>query len=70
VNADRCGLTGATTFGVRDAGVLTQLELVATAARILRVQLRCANRDLDVRQLHRQVFGDVYAWAGEPRIVE
>lgn len=57
-------------FGVHDATVLTQLEFVATAGRILQVHLRCQDSDLDVRSLHRQVFGDVYAWAGEPRIVE
>ncbi|MGV0779939.1 Fic/DOC family protein [Mycolicibacterium sp. XJ775] len=57
-------------FGVHDATVLTQLEFVATAGRILQVHLRCQDSDLDVRSLHRQVFGDVYAWAGESRIVE
>lgn len=57
-------------FGVQDAAVLTQLEFIATAGRILQVHLRCRETDLDVRSLHRQVFGDVYAWAGEPRIVE
>ncbi|WP_166903872.1 Fic family protein [Mycobacterium sp. DL440] len=57
-------------FGVQDAAVLTQLEFVATAGRILQAHLRCQDSDLDVRSLHRHVFGDVYAWAGEPRIVE
>lgn len=57
-------------FAVQDAAVLAQLEFVATAGRILQVHLRCGDSDLDVRSLHRHVFGDVYAWAGEPRIVE
>ncbi len=57
-------------FGVQDAAVLAQLEFVATAGRILQVHLRHQDSDLDVRSLHRHVFGDVYAWAGEPRIVE
>ncbi|WKG05392.1 Fic family protein [Mycolicibacterium sp. HK-90] len=57
-------------FGVRDAAVLAQLEFVATAGRILQVHLRNQETDLDVRSLHQHVFGDVYAWAGEPRIVE
>jgi cell filamentation protein len=57
-------------FGVHDAAVLAQLEFVATAGRILQVHLRGQDTDLDVRSLHQHVFGDVYAWAGEPRIVE
>lgn len=57
-------------FGVLDAAVLAQLEFVATAGRILQVHLRAQDTDLDVRSLHQHVFGDVYAWAGEPRIVE
>ncbi|WP_308170520.1 Fic family protein [[Mycobacterium] fortunisiensis] len=57
-------------FGIADATALAQLEFVATAGRILQAHLRCDDSDLDVRSLHRRVFGDVYAWAGEPRIVE
>lgn len=57
-------------FGVHDASTLARLEYVATAGRILQVHLRPEDHDLDVRRLHQHVFGDVYAWAGEPRIVE
>ncbi len=57
-------------FGVQDATVLAQLEFVATAGRILQVHLRAQDTDLNIRSLHQHVFGDVYAWAGEPRIVE
>jgi cell filamentation protein len=57
-------------FGTQDAPQLAQLEYVATAGRILQVHLQAHDTDLDIRSLHRHVFGDVYAWAGEPRIVE
>lgn len=57
-------------FGAQDAAVLAQLEYVATAGRILQVHLRSRGTELDTRSLHQHVFGDVYAWAGEPRIVE
>ncbi len=57
-------------FGVQDAAELARLEFVATAGRILQAHLRCRDTDLNVRSLHQHVFGDVYAWAGEPRIVE
>lgn len=57
-------------FGVHDAPTLTRLEFVATAGRIMQVHLRPEDHDLDARRLHQHVFGDVYAWAGEPRIVE
>lgn len=57
-------------FGLSDAELIAQLEFVATAGRILQVHLRNQDADLDVRSLHQHVFGDVYAWAGEPRIVE
>lgn len=57
-------------FGVHDVTALTQLEFVATAGRILQAHLRTRDTDLHIRSLHQHVFGDVYAWAGEPRIVE
>ena len=56
-------------FGVTDAAALARLEFVATAARILAVHLDPGPAAVDVRALHRRVFGDVYPWAGEPRIV-
>ncbi|MGV0741828.1 Fic/DOC family protein [Mycolicibacterium sp. XJ870] len=57
-------------FGVHDVATLTRLEFVATAGRILQVHMDPESYGLDVRRLHQHVFGDVYAWAGEPRIVE
>ncbi|MDH6197035.1 fido (protein-threonine AMPylation protein) [Mycobacterium frederiksbergense] len=57
-------------FGVHDAATLAQLDFMATAGRILQVHLRSQDAELDVHSLHQHVFGDVYAWAGKPRIVE
>ena len=57
-------------FGIPDAALLAQLEYVVTAGRILQAHLQAHDTELDLRSLHRQVFADVYAWAGEPRIVE
>jgi len=57
-------------FGLVDAVMLARLEFIATAARIGQVHLRIGQWTPEVRQLHQHVFGDVYPWAGEPRIVE
>jgi cell filamentation protein len=61
-------------FGAESADMLADLEYVATAGRM--VQWLCrpidgAERDaLDVRVLHRQLFADVYPWAGAYRATE
>jgi cell filamentation protein len=62
-------------FGVTEPSALIELEFTATAGRILGWQQRIAagqvgTGDLDARVIHQQVFGDVYAWAGEYRITE
>lgn len=62
-------------FGIRDSEQLRQLEFAATASRLLQVHLRATPpvRRLDadhIRTLHRDVFGDVFAWAGQHRIVD
>lgn len=57
-------------FGITDAPELSRVEYVATAGRILQAHTRPEVHDLDVCHLHQHVFGDVYAWAGQPRIVE
>lgn len=57
-------------FGIDDAAALARVEFVATAGRILQAHLRPDAYALDVYDLHQHVFGDVYAWAGQPRIVE
>lgn len=55
-------------FGVVDPAALARLEFVATAGRMLQA-LQMPSPPLDIRALHTQVFGDVYPWAGQPRIV-
>ena len=61
-------------FGVESPSALADLEYVATAGRMvswLRGLATAEPRDpLDVRLLHRHVFGDVYPWAGELRTTE
>lgn len=63
-------------FGARSGAMLAELEYVATAGRMV-CWLRglddadLERRDpLDVRVLHRQLFVDVYRWAGELRTTE
>ena len=62
-------------FGADDQTVLTDLEYVATAGRIAGWHCRLANGDvgtddLDIRAIHRHLFGDVYEWAGDFRVTE
>ncbi|MGW5072258.1 Fic family protein [Rhodococcus sp. NPDC004095] len=62
-------------FGLRDATQLRDVEFAATAARLLEAHLQGAPpvRRIDadhVHALHRHVFGDVFAWAGQTRIVD
>jgi cell filamentation protein len=59
-------------FGVASAAALAELEYVATAGRMVKllVELTGAGAELDVLLLHRRLFADVYAWAGEPRTCE
>lgn len=57
-------------FGITHAPTLAHVEFVATAGRMLQAHMRPDTHDLDVCHLHQHVFGDVYAWAGQPRIVE
>jgi cell filamentation protein len=57
-------------FDERDYGRLRQLEYAATLRRLAELQLRPINGrfDLDhLQAIHRHVFQDVYAWAGELR---
>lgn len=58
-------------FGVINADVLADLEYMTSAARM--VQWLCgqtADQPLDVRIIHRHLFGEAYAWAGRYRTVE
>ncbi len=62
-------------FGASDHEMLADLEFVATAGRMVGLHRRLADGDvgadaLDVRALHRQLFCDVYEWAGSYRICE
>jgi len=59
-------------FGLTAPDVLADLEFVATGARMVSRLSgpTAAPPALDVRELHRHLFGDVYSWAGEVRICE
>jgi cell filamentation protein len=61
-------------FGAVSADVLTDLELTATAGRMVQwlqhPAARGSSDPLDVRALHRHLFADAYAWAGEYRTTD
>ena len=62
-------------FGADNHETLTDLEFVATAGRIAGWHRRLADGDvgaddLDVRAIHRQLFADVYGWAGDFRVTD
>ena len=62
-------------FGFRDAAQLREVEFAATASRLVQAHLAGspAVRWIDadhIRALHRHVFGDVFGWAGQTRIVD
>jgi cell filamentation protein len=59
-------------FGVVSAHVLSDLEFVATAGRMVSWLrgLTAGRPTLDARILHRHLFADVYSWAGELRTCE
>ncbi len=62
-------------FGAESHRVLASLEFACTAGRMVRCHRRLADGDigvgdLDVRALHRELFGDAYAWAGDFRVTE
>ncbi len=62
-------------FGADTQQTLTDLEFVATAGRLVGWHRRLADgdvgaEDLDVRAIHRQLFADVYGWAGDFRVTD
>ncbi len=62
-------------FGVDTHAVLADLEFVSNAGRIAGWHRRIADGevgpgDLDFRAIHRNLFADVYSWAGEYRVTE
>jgi cell filamentation protein len=59
-------------YGVRDPAALSRLEATFTAGRLAELGERPIAGVYDLahlQALHRHVFGDVYAWAGEIRSV-
>jgi cell filamentation protein len=62
-------------FGVDSQTVLSDLEFVATAGRMVMWHRMLAEAtvgvgDVDVRAIHQHLFGDVYPWAGSYRVTE
>ena len=62
-------------FGAGTHQALSDLEFVSTAGRMVGWHRRLADGDvgvddLDVRVIHRQLFADVYEWAGDFRVTE
>ncbi|MDT5096953.1 MAG: cell filamentation protein [Mycobacterium sp.] len=62
-------------FGADSHETLADLEFVATAGRIAGWHRRLADGqvgvdDLDIPEIHRQLFADVYAWAGSYRVTD
>jgi cell filamentation protein len=61
-------------FGAQSAEMLADLEFVATAGRMVSWLCGACEVDgldgLDVRAIHRHLFGDVYSWAGQYRTTE
>lgn len=57
-------------FGINDGADLAALEYFATAGRMVLWHADPAGASLDPADLHRELFGDVYPWAGEYRTVD
>jgi cell filamentation protein len=62
-------------FGADTHAMLADLEFVSTAGRIAGWHRRLADGDvgvgdLDIRSIHKQLFADAYAWAGDYRVTE
>ncbi|MDR3664742.1 MAG: Fic family protein [Mycobacterium sp.] len=59
-------------FGIRHGPDLAAVEYRVTAGRMVlwHRQQSGPAAEIDLRSLHRQLFGDVYPWAGELRIVD
>ena len=62
-------------FGADTPKALADLEFVSTAGRMVGWHRRLIDGvvgvdDLDVRAIHRQLFADVYEWAGDYRVTE
>ncbi len=58
-------------FGIQHGPDLAAAEFQVTAGRMVLWHCRQpAETEIDVRVLHRELFGDLYDWAGEPRTVD
>lgn len=60
-------------LGIRDSTILEQREADYAAARSYELALQPIKGNFDLAHLcaiHRHLFGDVYAWAGELRDVD
>jgi cell filamentation protein len=59
-------------FGVQHGPDLAAVEFQVTAGRMVLWHCRqsAAEAEIDIRALHRELFGDVYEWAGELRTVD
>jgi cell filamentation protein len=62
-------------FGVGSQSILSDLEFVATAGRMVAWHRMLAQgavgvTDVDVRAIHQLLFADVYPWAGHYRVTE
>lgn len=56
-------------FGVADGSALAELEYLACAGRMV-LWHREIVYQFDPREIHRELFGDVFGWAGEYRTVD
>jgi len=57
-------------FGISDSAQLAELDHLASAGRMVLWQRDHAYTELDPGVLHRELFGDVYSWAGQYRTVD
>ncbi|WP_142239821.1 Fic family protein [Mycobacterium sp. ST-F2] len=59
-------------FGIQHGPDLAAVEFQVTAGRMVLWHCRqsAAETEIDVRAMHRELFGDVYEWAGELRTVD
>lgn len=59
------------TLGIRDEATLADAEAEFAAVALEHIEIEAPPFDFDyLRRLHRQLFGDVYEWAGSIRSVD
>jgi cell filamentation protein len=58
-------------FGIRDSAIALEKEYQQSAERVLELSVKpiFVHSMKDVRAIHRFIFQDMYAWAGEYRMV-